>query len=218
MTATRFTFQREFPETPDGFVPLERKEPTLTVSEHQRLLEAAVASARAEAFHTGKVEAEAEQTARLAEAVEMVARQLDALRAELDAIQAAASQEAICFAHSFSHKLAGKLVEQAPLAAIEAAARAIFEDLRGQAHVAIRVAPELSDAAKEKLTGVARERGFEGRLIVIGEPEIAMGDVRIEWADGGIIRDGAHLEQQIAASIDHAMAAGRNYQEWRDGQ
>jgi flagellar assembly protein FliH len=209
MAATRFTFQREFPETPDGFVPLESKEPTMTVSEHQRLLDVAVAGARAEAYHHGKTEAEAEQTARLAEAVEMVGRQLDAVRYELDGIQAAASQEAIIFARSFGQKLAGKLIEQAPVAAIEAAARAIFDDLRGQAHVAIRVAPELSDAAKEKLTGIARDRGFEGRLIVIGEPEIATGDVRIEWADGGIIRDGQQIENQIAASVDHALTAGR---------
>ena len=32
-------------------------------------------------------------------------------------------------------------------------------------------------------------RGFEGRLVVLAEPEIAPGDCRIEWADGGVVRD-----------------------------
>ena len=31
--------------------------------------------------------------------------------------------------------------------------------------------------------------GFAGRLVVMGDPEIVPGDARIEWADGGIVRD-----------------------------
>jgi flagellar assembly protein FliH len=206
MAASKFIFQRAFPETPDRMVPLEKKEPTLTVSEHQRLLDAAVAAARIEAFQQGKTEAEAEQTARLAEAMEQVARMLDQLRFELDGIHATASAEAIRFAHDFAAKLAGQLLDQAPLAMIEVTARAIFDDLRGQPHVAVRMAPDLVEAAKEKLAGIARERGFEGRLIVMGEPEIPPGDVRIEWADGGIVRDRAAVERTMAAGVERALS------------
>jgi flagellar assembly protein FliH len=206
MAASKFIFQRAFPETPDRMVPLEKKEPTLTVSEHQRLLDAAVAAARIEAFQQGKIEAEADQTARLAEAMEQVARMLDQLRFELDGIHATASAEAIRFAHDFASKLAGQLLDQAPMAVIEATARAIFDDLRGHPHVAVRVAPDLVEAAKEKLAGIARERGFEGRLIVMGEPEIPPGDVRIEWADGGIVRDRAAIERTMAAGVERALS------------
>jgi flagellar assembly protein FliH len=206
MAASKFIFQRAFPETPDRMVPLEKKEPTLTVSEHQRLLEAAVAAARIEAFQHGKTEAETEQTARLAEAMEQVARMLDQLRFELDGIHATASAEAIRFAHEFASKLAGQLLDQAPMAVIEATARAIFDDLRGHPHVAVRVAPDLVEAAKEKLAGIARERGFEGRLIVMGEPEIPPGDVRIEWADGGIVRDRAAVERTMATGVERALS------------
>jgi flagellar assembly protein FliH len=208
MSAAKFIFQREFPATSDRMMPLETKEPTLGISEHEILMAAAVASARQDAFLMGKLEAENEQTARLAEAMEQVARMLDLLRLELDGIQASASHEAIHFAHAFGRKLAGKLLDAVPLTLIEQTARAIFDDLRGQPHVAVRLAPDLVDAARDRLTAIAREKGFEGRLIVMGEPEIPPGDVRIEWADGGIIRDRVQTEQTVAAGVERALASG----------
>ena len=204
----KFVFSREFPATPDRIVPLETREPTLTLSEHRRLMDAAVAGARAEAFVQGRLEGETDSSARLAAAMERVSQRLEILAANLAAIEAAASAEAIRFAHQFALKLAGRLLDTAPLAQVEDAARAIFDDLRGQPHVAVRVAPELVDAAKERLSVISRERGFEGRLIVLGEPEIPAGDARIEWADGGIVRDRARAEQNLLACIEQALAAG----------
>jgi flagellar assembly protein FliH len=203
MAAAKFVFTREFPAAPNRILPLETKEPTLTLSEHQRIAAAAVAGARAEAFVEGRLEGEASAAARLAEIMEAIDRRLDAVGADLAAVEEAATAEAIRFAHGFARKLAGRLLDAAPMAEIEAAARAVFDDLRGQPHVAVRVAPGLVEAAKERLTAIGRERGFEGRLIVIGEPEIAAGDVRIEWADGGILRDRAGAE-----AAERAIAAG----------
>jgi flagellar assembly protein FliH len=45
--------------------------------------------------------------------------------------------------------------------------------------------------------------GFTGRLVVIGDPEVALGDGKIEWADGGLVRDRA----AISAAIDNRIAA-----------
>jgi flagellar assembly protein FliH len=205
MVAQKFTFERAFPDTANRIVPLEQKEPTLTVAEHETLMSAAIANARIDAFIEGKNAANDEETARLVRAMESVSMALDQLRYELSDIQAMASQEAIRFAHDIARKLAGKLLDSAPMTVIENVAREIFDDLRGQLHVAVRVAPDLIDLTKEKLSSIARERGFEGRLIVMGEPEIQPGDVRIEWADGGIIRDRALVEQTLTAGIERAL-------------
>jgi flagellar assembly protein FliH len=208
MAPQRFTFTRAFPETPDRMVPLEKKEPTLAVSEHERIVAAAAAGAREQGFAEGKAAADGEEAAHLARAMDSVALGLDALRFELDAIAAQASAEAIRFAQAIARQLAGKLMDAAPMAQIEDTARRIFEDLRGQPHVAVRVAPDLADAAKERLQRIVRDHGFEGRLVVLGEPEIATGDVRIEWADGGIVRDRAAAERLIDDSVARALAAG----------
>lgn len=209
MTVQRFTFDRAFPETPDRKVPLERKEPTITLAEHERLLAMGAAAARQEGFMTGRTEADGEATAELARAMAQVAMALELLRSELDDIEARASAEALRFGHEIAVRLAGRLMDDAPVRLIEDAARQIFEDLRGQPHVAVRVADGLLEAARERMQAIAREKGFEGRLIIMGEPEIAPGDVRIEWADGGIVRDRAAAELRMAEAVARALAAGR---------
>jgi flagellar assembly protein FliH len=155
----------------------------------------------------GKAEGDEAAAAHLAHAIDQVALGLEALRGNLDGIQALASAEAVRFAHVIGRCLAGRLMDAAPISLIEDAARRIFDDLRGQPHAAVRVAPELADAASEAMRKIARDRGFEGRLIVLGEPEIASGDVRIEWADGGIVRDRAAAERAVAEAVSRALAA-----------
>jgi flagellar assembly protein FliH len=65
-------------------------------------------------------------------------------------------------------------------------------------------------AAKERLEEIARARGFEGRLIVMGEADVASGDCRIEWADGGLVRDRAATEQAIADAVGRYVAVRRS--------
>ena len=55
--------------------------------------------------------------------------------------------------------------------------------------------------AEEQLAKIAAAHGFEGRLIVMGDDKIAPGDCRLEWADGGMVRDTA----AAAALIDEAV-------------
>ena len=55
---------------------------------------------------------------------------------------------------------------------------------------------------RDRLDEIARARGFEGRLVVLAEPDIAPGDCRIEWADGGLSRDRAKTEAVIAEAVD----------------
>jgi flagellar assembly protein FliH len=209
MATQRFTFDRAFPETPNRVVPLEKKEPVITVAEHEKLVAMTAAAARQEGFTAGQAEAEDGFTAQLARALEQVAMAMELLRSDLDGIAAQASTEALRFGHGVGARLAGRLMDDAPLKLIDDAARRIFEDLRGQPHVAVRVADGLLEAARERMQAIAREKGFEGRLIVMGEPDIAIGDVRIEWADGGIVRDRAAAELRMAEALAQAFAAGR---------
>ena len=53
----------------------------------------------------------------------------------------------------------------------------------------MRVNDSLYAAAREKLDDIARAHGFEGKLVVLGEPSVGVGDCRIEWADGGVNRE-----------------------------
>ena len=43
--------------------------------------------------------------------------------------------------------------------------------------------------------------------MVIAEPDIALGDCRIEWADGGVTRDSAKTEAAIAEMVRRYVTA-----------
>jgi flagellar assembly protein FliH len=70
-----------------------------------------------------------------------------------------------------------------------------------------RVGTALVEDVETLLKRSGREHGFEGRIIVIGDEDLGPGDVRIEWADGGVARDRASFERALAAAWPRPPAA-----------
>lgn len=170
-----------------------------------------VEAARREGFERGILEGRRRQedaeARRLAEALEMIQAAFGRMAEEIAEAARQSRQEAIEFALIFARKLAGRMIKAAPIEAIEATARAIFQDLRGSAHLAVRVAPDLVDPCKARLMRVLSENGIEIKLFVFPDPEVAIGDCRIEWAEGGIVRERAKLDFLIEKSIDMLIPA-----------
>ena len=52
-----------------------------------------------------------------------------------------------------------------------------------------------------------RSRDLDTRLIVLAEPEIQVGDCRIEWADGGVNRDRSATEAVIDEAVTRYVKA-----------
>ena len=74
----------------------------------------------------------------------------------------------------------------------------------------VRVNDTLHETAKRELEEIARTRGFDGRLVVVAEPEIAVGDCKIEWADGGVVRDMAETEKSIGEAVQRYLGVRRS--------
>jgi flagellar assembly protein FliH len=154
----------------------------------------------------GRRETEQEAAMRAAVALEKVAAAAAAILARLDSETARFETVASTLALAFARKLAGDIALRAPLAALESAAADCFRQLVGVPHVVVRIEQEMIDQAKTKLDRMARERGYEGRIVVLGEPGLALGDFVIEWADGGMIRDSAALAAMIAGAVERHVA------------
>ena len=75
----------------------------------------------------------------------------------------------------------------------------------------MRVNDALYAPAREKLDDIARAKSFQGRLVVLAEPDIAVGDCRIEWADGGITRNMAATEAAIGTAVESYVSARRSF-------
>jgi flagellar assembly protein FliH len=131
------------------------------------------------------------------------------LLAGLDAHQARLEDEALAFATALGRKLAGTALAAYPLDAITEAARASFQHLRGVPHLVVRVNEALVESVEAHVQRMSRERGYEGRLVVMGDPEIPPGDGRIEWADGGVVREQARIEAAVDEALAGALGARR---------
>jgi len=173
----------------------------------QRLLDEARQTARAE----GRAEGEAGAAARAAEATAAAARDLADQSARFaEALDAALGQtrgEAAELASLIARKLACHLVDSRPAAEIDALLAECLASLDRVPHVVIRCHPDLAEAVRQTAESRAAELGFDGRLVIMGEPDIALGDCRIDWADGGVVRDGAAIEASVDKAIRHYLGA-----------
>jgi flagellar assembly protein FliH len=168
-----------------------------------------VANARAEGRTEGLAERERSATQQLTAAAVALATHAAALNASLDDHRRAALTDAIGVAASIGRKLAHHLLAAEPTAEIEALIAECLASLDAVPHLVVRCAPDLADAIR----AIAEERiatsGFAGRLVVLGDPDLGPDDARIEWADGGLVRDRAQIEAQIEARITAYLAAHR---------
>ncbi len=181
--------------------------PVITLAEHQ----AKVAEAEATGYRNGIAVAEAQaltDSGRLtALALERLASAFAGLDQALRAVEAKLEAEAVEVAVAVGRKLAPGLIEKEPLAEITALASDCFRQIVAAPHVVVRVNDALYAATRERLDEILRTSGFEGRLVVLAEPDIAAGDCRIEWADGGVKRDRAATEAAIAEAVNRYIAA-----------
>jgi len=149
----------------------------------------------------GRLQAEGQAQARLADAMTRLALSAAGLLASADAREAEREAQAVELAMLIARKVAGDALDAQPLIGIGEAARTALQHLRGVPHLVVRVHDSLVDEAETLVKRLARERGFEGRLVVLGEPDLAPGDARMEWADGGVVRDRAQIEAAVLSAL-----------------
>lgn len=166
-------------------------------------LDAMLKEAREEGIALGRAEAERSATGRLAAAADTVAASAAMMARALEDAQKSAVANAIDLAATIARKLADSLVQSQPLAELEALIADCLTSIDSAPHLVIRCHPDLAETVRLTTEARMTTSGFAGRLVVIGDPELALGDGKIEWADGGLIRDTA----AIAAAIDERIAA-----------
>lgn len=170
-----------------------------------------LAAARADGIAAGMAEGErtalaSAQRAQVA-AAEALGSRVAAMAAGMDDARRQIIAESVELSLSIARKLAGGLIARQPTGEIEGLIAECMATLDGVPHLVIRCEPHLADAVRDIATGRMNTSGFNGRLVVLGDPDIAIGDARIEWADGGVVRDIRKLSAEIDQKIADYFAA-----------
>lgn len=167
--------------------------------------------ARREGREAGLAEGERTAIANAAKAetaaAEALAARVAAMAASIDDSRKQTIADGVQLALSIARKLAGGLIAREPAAEIEALVTECMATLDGVPHLVIRCDPTLAESVRDIATSKMTTSGFTGRLVVLGDPEIAIGDARLEWADGGVVRDVRKLSAEIDARIAEYFAA-----------
>ncbi len=179
------------------------------LAEHAVKLAEAEAGGHRKGYAEAQADAKLQFDRRLADAMERIAAGLDEANKALGAIEARLECEAVEVAVAVARKLAPELIAREPFAEISALASACFRELISSPHVAVRVNDAVYAEAREKLDHIVQAKNFQGRLVVLAEADIAPGDCRIEWADGGINRDSAAADAAIGAAVTGYIGARR---------
>lgn len=203
MSATaKFLFDRAFESTPvsgpthlvfDAF----DDEPAFKAAE----LEAAKQEAYAEGRLAGLAEAQAGIEAAAATALDRLADVLQSLFEDREATTAQLRKEAALAAMSTAKVLAPVLAERFPATEIEALLRETLPQLHGEARLTVRISAPRLAVLVPRIEQIAADTGFAGRVEIAVDPMLTGEDCRIEWSNGGVVRDRAKIEAQIDAAM-----------------
>ncbi len=196
----KFTFDTEFTDGGErrSADAERRQKKTMTVDELDGLQEAARVQGE-----TSAVARNAETTNRELAALTISVRAVcDQIRTEVEGLRA----EAATIALAAARKLAPAAIRALPQTDVEAALREAMHQAIGEPRLTLRAAPDIAALIEPRLSDIAHEEGYDGRIHVTADPHFAGADCRIEWRGGGAERSFATIEAAIALIIEQRFS------------
>jgi flagellar assembly protein FliH len=191
----------------DFSAPDRARERPATASEIAQKIAAAEARAYRDGFEAGQREAKAESDRRTALALEEIKVGIQGIAARFSGIETRMETEAVDVAVAVARKLCSELIAREPLGEITALVADCFAQLVSTPHLVVRINDALYEAAQTGIEALAKQSGFAGRLVILAEPNVQSGDCRIEWADGGVVRERAAIEAKINELVGRYIAS-----------
>lgn len=195
MNARKFTFDTVFTEKADvvSDAARARQKKALTQAEIDQLQ----AEAHAMGVKAGEVRALEAVAAATSEAAVALRSAIAYAKADIEGVRADAARLALVAAKT----LARNALEAMPEAEVEMALRQSLHQAIGEPRIILRTNPKVAEALQAKITDIAHEEGFEGRIQISPEAAIQGADCRIEWRGGGAERSAQALEAALTDTI-----------------
>jgi len=191
----------------DFSAPDKARAPVVTPAEIAEKIANAEAHAYRAGFDAAQREAKAESDRRAALALEEIGVAISSISTRFSAIETRMETEAVDVAVSVARKLCNELMAAEPLAEMMALVQDCFKHLVATPHIVVRINDQLYDEARVRIEKLAKQSGFPGKLVMLAEPEMAGGDCKIEWADGGVQLERATIEAKINELVGRYMAS-----------
>ena len=214
--ARKFTFDNDFDAPrmapkPEPEVMIEDlpppPPPAPTFSEAE--LEAAVAEARKAALAEGQSKGKADTTAQTerqtAAALTMIGTHFAKIEGEVQAAVDELRETTIAVSLAMVRRLFPEFARQHGLEEVKELLGRCLDTLRTEPRFTVKVASGQAEALQGEVEALAKSRGFEGRIVVAADESLKPGDCRIEWSQGGMIRNADEIWKAIEAAMEQAL-------------
>ena len=191
----------------DFSAPEKSRDRPATPAEIAQKIAAAEARAYRNGYEAAQHEAKVEADRRMTMALEEIKIHMSGIASRFDNIEARMETEAVDVAVAVARKLCAALIAAEPLGEITGLISDCFAHLVATPHLVVRINDALYEAARDGIEKLAKQSGFEGRLVILAEPEIATGDCRIEWADGGVVLERVAIDAKINELVGRYLAS-----------
>ena len=220
-TIRKFLFDRSFDDE-EPRPPIEEAEPEdgEAVEEEEEEPEVPVVTfteeemetARTESFAAGREEGVREASDAIerqaAEALSEISGLLPTVFEAQEEANATGARDAVTVAVAIVRKLFPDLNRRNGLEEVEKVIEEALRTLRDEPKVTIRVSEDRRDAVAGRIDEVTAGVGYEGKVIVLGDPDQGAGSCRVEWSDGGAERDTDAMWQEIDTIIARNVGSG----------
>lgn len=177
-----------------------------TVSEEQ--LEAA----RSEAFAAGREAALADHLAseerRIGELCQQLLTDTAVIAESIDRVSENVARDALEVAMITVGKVLPALIERNAIDEIEGLVKQCLTELRSEPRVAIRLHAQSLEAFKSRLEPIAGTTGYEGKLVLLADDDLAPSDCKVLWAEGGASRTAEDISRTVTAAVQIYLGAG----------
>jgi flagellar assembly protein FliH len=191
----------------DFAAPDKAREKPPTAAEIAQKVASAEAKAYRDGFDAAQREAKVESDRRAALALEEIGIAIKGIASRFTGIETRMETEAVDVAVAVARKLCSELIAAEPLGEITGLVKDCFSHLVSTPHLVVRINDELYEGARERIEQLSKQSGFEGRLVILAEPQVPTSDCKIEWADGGVVLERAAIEAKINELVGRYMAS-----------
>ncbi len=167
--------------------------------------------AREAAFDEGRgkgfTEGQEDAGLRIAQAIEALIASLPSLSQEQDRANEIILKDAVKLAIAVVKRALPAMAETHAFDEVSKVVADLVPHLLDEPRIIVRVALPLVESIRAHLEQLANQAGFEGRIVVQEDERVALGDCKLEWADGGGERDLGRLMADMDQIVERALAS-----------
>ena len=186
--------------------------PTFSEAELDQAKKAAfakgMAAGKIEGHNEGYSKAASEIQATLADASVRLADGIEQMMADRDDLNAGRTGQPLKIALAILSKLLPVTIERHGREELEAFIVSCLMEAVDEPRLSIKVGQSVLEQMRPRIEELAKQRGFGGRLIILGEPKLGASDARIEWAEGGAERNTEALLADLVATAEKMLGGG----------